>query len=42
MKVINKAPIGKTKVDRKLITGDSPMAANKLGILAAKHLLSIA
>lgn len=40
MKVINKAPLtGVVHKDRKLLTGDSPLAANNLGILAADELL---
>ncbi len=38
--VVNKLPVGITHIDRKLITGDSPLAANKLGKLAAETLLS--
>ncbi len=39
MKIVSKTPIGVTHVDRNLITGDTPMAANKLGILAAEQLM---
>lgn len=37
--IVNSLATGKTHVDRKLITGDSPMAANKLGQIAATALL---
>lgn len=37
--IVNHLPIGSTHVDRKLISGDSPFAANKLGKLAAQALL---
>lgn len=37
--IINKIPNGSVTVDRNLITGDSPTAANKLGRLAADTLL---
>lgn len=37
---VAKLPIGVTHVDRKLISGDSPMAADKLGRLAAQALLA--
>ena len=33
MEVLNKSETGAVTVDRELITGDSPDAANKLGIL---------
>lgn len=40
MKVMNKTPLtGQVHQDRKLLTGDSPLAANNLGILAADALL---
>ena len=42
MKVLNKdayAPSGETHIDRNVITGDSPDAANALGKLAAEYLL---
>ena len=35
VEVLNKSETGAVTVDRELITGDSPDAANKLGILAA-------
>ena len=35
VQVMNKSESGATMVDRELITGDSPDAANNLGILAA-------
>lgn len=38
--IVNKMPNGKVYHDRKLITGDSPKAANKLGKLAATLMLS--
>lgn len=38
--IVNKMPNGKVCHDRKLITGDSPKAANKLGKLAATLMLS--
>lgn len=37
--IVNGLATGKTHVDRKLITGDSPMAADKLGQLATEALL---
>ena len=37
--IINHLATGKTHVDRKLITGDSPLAADKLGQLATEALL---
>jgi D-lactate dehydratase / protein deglycase len=39
VKIINKAPNGYVHKDRKLITGDSPKAANAFGKLAAESLL---
>lgn len=40
MKLMNTGPkLGMVHKDRRLLTGDSPMAANKLGILAADELL---
>ncbi|MBF0785830.1 protein deglycase HchA [Muribacter muris] len=39
MKVLNKDITGQVHQDRKLLTGDSPLAANALGILAAAELL---
>ncbi len=38
--VINKVAIGNINKDRKLITGDGPLAANELGKLAALELLN--
>ena len=38
--IVNKMPNGKVCYDRKLITGDSPKAANKLGKLAVRLMLS--
>lgn len=40
IKIINKDASGATHQDRKVITGDSPMAANALGKLAATTLLA--
>ncbi|MCB0692535.1 MAG: hypothetical protein KDC16_12890 [Saprospiraceae bacterium] len=40
MHIVNKLPVGITHIDRKLISGDSPLAANKLGKLAAKTILN--
>jgi molecular chaperone Hsp31 and glyoxalase 3 len=37
--IFNSEPTGATHPDRKLITGDSPFAANALGKLAAGALL---
>ena len=42
MKVMNTGISGQVHKDRKLLTGDSPLAANKLGILAADELISAA
>lgn len=39
MKVMNSGISGQVHQDRKLLTGDSPLAGNKLGILAAEELL---
>ncbi|NEN76404.1 protein deglycase HchA [Pelistega sp. NLN82] len=39
MKVMNQGITGQVHKDRKLLTGDSPLAGNKLGILAAEELL---
>lgn len=39
LNVINKDMTGMTHRDRKLLTGDSPMAANNLGLLAANALV---
>jgi len=38
--ILNKEPTGATHQDRKVLTGDSPFAANNLGKLAAKTLLA--
>lgn len=40
VEIVNKTPGGKVYHDRKLITGDSPKAANKLGKLAVALMLS--
>lgn len=40
VKVLNKDITGKCHKDRKLLTGDSPLASNKLGKLAAETLLA--
>ncbi|KGQ26889.1 chaperone protein HchA [Gallibacterium anatis CCM5995] len=39
VKVLNKGITGQVHKDRKLLTGDSPLASNALGILAAVELL---
>ena len=39
VKVINQGISGQVHQDRKLLTGDSPLASNKLGIMAAQELL---
>lgn len=39
MQVVNKLPVGITHKDLKLLSGDSPLAANKLGKMAAETLL---
>ncbi|MGX2951340.1 glyoxalase III HchA [Ursidibacter sp. B-7004-1] len=39
VKVMNEGITGQVHQDRKLLTGDSPLASNNLGILAAKELL---
>lgn len=39
VKVLNKGITGQVHKDRKLLTGDSPLASNALGILAAEELL---
>ncbi len=39
VKVLNKGISGQVHKDRKLLTGDSPLASNALGILAAEELL---
>ncbi|EMO6349810.1 TPA: protein deglycase HchA, partial [Pseudomonas aeruginosa] len=38
-KILNKGITGQVHRDRKLLTGDSPLASNNLGKLAAKTLL---
>jgi len=40
--VLNNSEKGATHVDRELITGDSPAAANQLGVLAAPILVAFA
>jgi len=40
VEIINKKAEGNCQQDRKLITGDGPLAANKFGIMAANALLS--
>ncbi|MBD8488500.1 DJ-1/PfpI family protein [Echinicola sp. CAU 1574] len=40
IKVVNKIMNGKVMIDRKLITGDGPKAANELGIVSAMALLN--
>ncbi|WP_028357850.1 glyoxalase III HchA [Brackiella oedipodis] len=40
LKVVNDKMTGQTHKDRKLLTGDSPLASNALGILAAEELLN--
>lgn len=42
MKVMNQGISGQVHQDRQLLTGDSPLAANRLGILAADALLNAA
>ncbi|WP_373754378.1 glyoxalase III HchA [Neisseria weixii] len=39
VKVMNEGITGQVHKDRKLLTGDSPLASNRLGILAAEELL---
>lgn len=39
VKILNKGITGQVHRDRKLLTGDSPLASNNLGKLAAKTLL---
>ena len=39
VKVLNEGITGQVHKDRKLLTGDSPLASNNLGILAAEELL---
>lgn len=41
VKIINEGITGQVHNDRKLLTGDSPLAANNLGILAAEELLKV-
>ena len=41
VKILNAMASGATHVDRKLITGDSPNAANALGKLAAEQILAV-
>jgi len=40
VEIINKKSEGNCHHDRKLITGDCPLATNKFGIMAANALLS--
>ncbi|WP_053991567.1 DJ-1/PfpI family protein [Mangrovimonas sp. TPBH4] len=40
IKIVNKTMNGKVIVDRKLISGDGPKAANELGIVSSKALLN--
>lgn len=40
LKVVNKEMTGKTHQDRNLLTGDSPLASNELGLLAADALVN--
>lgn len=42
VKIVNKDITGLVHKDRNFLTGDSPLAANNLGILAANELLAIA
>jgi len=42
LEVVNNSETGATTVDRELITGDSPKAANNLGIVAAPLLVKFA
>ena len=39
VKIVNEDITGQIHKDRNVLTGDSPLAANALGILAAKELL---
>ena len=41
VKIVNKDITGLVHKDRNVLTGDSPLAANNLGILAAKELLAM-
>lgn len=41
VEILNEGITGQVHQDRKLLTGDSPLAANKLGILAADELLKV-
>ncbi|MEC8568356.1 MAG: protein deglycase HchA, partial [Pseudomonadota bacterium] len=40
VKILNKGITGQVHKDRKLLTGDSPLASNNLGKLAATTLLA--
>ena len=42
VKIMNKDITGFVHKDRNVLTGDSPLAANNLGILAANELLDMA
>ena len=42
VKIVNKDITGLVHKDRNVLTGDSPLAANNLGILAANELLAMA
>lgn len=42
MKVMNQGISSQAHQDRKLLTGDSPLAGNRLGILATQELLKAA
>lgn len=41
VEVLNEGITGQVHKDRNLLTGDSPLAANALGILAADELLAM-
>lgn len=41
VKIVNQDITGLVHKDRNVLTGDSPLAANNLGILAAEELLSM-
>ncbi|MGC2938716.1 hypothetical protein ACPTIS_14435 [Enterococcus faecalis] len=41
VKVLNEHITGQVHIDRNLLTGDSPLAANNMGILAANVLLEM-